>query len=307
MRPTKPRAMARPSPEPRSPFADVPRTNGSKTRSRSWSRDPRPTVDHVEEDLAALSRRVQRDPLAEAGELERILDHVDEGAFELGRVDLDRRNVVRADRRRHDPRRLRSRRVRGLQDRRLSTAPESAWQHRLRGARARGDSRRGGPVAAPARGSRRSSSSRSSSGRESPSSRSTSLAVVIAVIGERRSWLTERSTAVLTASLRRSASASTASRRRRSSLARASSIARSVSRRRSSASSVRRRARSESALTLIAVTRYTASATQFSESASRNVCVGGRKSQLKASMLTIETGIANGRPQSAATGSTAKR
>ena len=59
-------------------------------------------------------------------------------------------------------------------------------------------------------------------------SRSTSLAVVIAVIGERRSWLTERSTAVFTASLRRSASASSASRRRRSSLARASApVARS--------------------------------------------------------------------------------
>ena len=60
-------------------------------------------------------------------------------------------------------------------------------------------------------------------------------------------------------------------------------------------------------LTLIAVTRYTASATQFSESARRSVCVGGRNSQLKASMLTIDTGIANGRPQIAATGSTAKR
>ena len=32
------------------------------------------------------------------------------------------------------------------------------------------------------------------------------------------------------------------------------------------------------------------------------MCVGGRKSQLKASMLTIDTGIANGSPQSAATG-----
>ena len=205
----------------------------------------------------------------------------------------------------------------------------------------------------------------------------------IAVSGERKSWLTARSTAVLTVSLRRSASASSASPARRSrSEATARSDAgaggsgggrrgsgrgcsagrversneagppasssrgdspgggscrgprsiralstpstpatcvgdrgefvrqklrpreergveicarRAVSRSRCSASAVRRRARAAKSLTTIAVTRYTASANQFVRSASVNVCTGGRKKKLKASMLAIETGIAYAR------------
>ena len=81
-------------------------------------------------------------------------------------------------------------------------------------------------------------SSARSSGDRSPSElSSTSLAVMIAVIGDRMSWLTERRTAVFTASLRRNASASLAVRTR------------------SSASAARRRARAASSLTLTAVTR----------------------------------------------------
>ena len=62
-----------------------------------------------------------------------------------------------------------------------------------------------------------------------------------------------------------------------------------ASRSRCSASAARRRARAASSLTTIAVKRYTASATQFSESCSDSVCAGGRKNQLKASMLSTDT------------------
>ncbi len=43
------------------------------------------------------------------------------------------------------------------------------------------------------------------------------------------------------------------------------------------------------------------------QSVSVNVCVGGRKNQLKASMLAIATGTAKAIPQKTATGSTANR
>ena len=218
-----------------------------------------------------------------------------------------------------------------------------------------------------------------------------SAAARIAVSGERRSWLTERRTAVLAASLRLNVSASSAlarsrsrsratarseasagrsraavpgsmaapagrnslptcllpawrsradsfapGRRRESSSirppttpkaraassamtaiwlgtssacssaaeARASTLA---SRSRCSASAARRRARAASSLTTIAVKRYTASATQFSDSRSEKVCVGGRKNQLKASMLSTDTPTASVSPKRTATGKTAKR
>ena len=60
----------------------------------------------------------------------------------------------------------------------------------------------------------------------------------------------------------------------------------------SDASRARRRERAARSLTTIAVTTKTASANQFLESASVNVCTGGRKNQLKASMLATETAIA---------------
>ena len=58
---------------------------------------------------------------------------------------------------------------------------------------------------------------------------------------------------------------------------------------RCSASVVRRRARVASPLTTTAVTRYTASANQLRESESVNECTGGKKNQLKASMLATDT------------------
>jgi hypothetical protein len=58
---------------------------------------------------------------------------------------------------------------------------------------------------------------------------------------------------------------------------------------RCSASVARRRARAASPLTTTAVTRYTASANQLRESDSVSVRTGGRKSQLKASMLATDT------------------
>ena len=51
-----------------------------------------------------------------------------------------------------------------------------------------------------------------------------------------------------------------------------------------------------------AVKRKTASASQFSASFSWNVCVGGRKNQLNASMLATETTVASATPHSTATG-----
>ena len=93
----------------------------------------------------------------------------------------------------------------------------------------------------------------------------------IAVSGERRSWLTACNTAVLAASLRRSASASAAAK-------------------------LRRLARVDSSLTTTEVTTKTASATQFPESVSASVCRGGRKKKLKASMLAIETASAQPSP-----------
>ena len=56
----------------------------------------------------------------------------------------------------------------------------------------------------------------------------------------------------------------------------------------------------------MAVTRYTASASQLPRSASVNVYSGGRKKKLNASMLATATGTANNRPQKIATGRTAK-
>ena len=54
------------------------------------------------------------------------------------------------------------------------------------------------------------------------------------------------------------------------------------------------------------MTTKTASANQFRESCSVNVCTGGRKKKLNASMLATETAIASASPQTIATGSTAK-
>src|SRR5437764_796393 len=124
--------------------------------------------------------------------------------------------------------------------------------------------------------SSRAASSRMAATSESwsPSSSSTSslasasALATIAVRGERRSCETARKSAVLITSLRRSASASSAS--------------------------------------TWSAARLTASASQFAPSRSCSVCFGGRKNQLNASMLAIETATAKPRPHATAIGSTAK-
>ena len=68
----------------------------------------------------------------------------------------------------------------------------------------------------------------------------------------------------------------------------------------------RRRDPAASSLTTTAVTEYAVSANQFVESSSVNVCLGGRKKKLNASMLAIATGSDQRIPHSTATGSTAK-
>ena len=68
----------------------------------------------------------------------------------------------------------------------------------------------------------------------------------------------------------------------------------------------RLRDRAASSLTTTAVTTNTASANQLRESASVNVCTGGRKNQLKASIEAIATPIPNRVPHRTAIGRTAK-
>jgi hypothetical protein len=75
---------------------------------------------------------------------------------------------------------------------------------------------------------------------------------------------------------------------------------------RSSDSVARRLDRAASSLTTTAVTTKTASASQFRESASVNVWMGGRKNQLNASIEAIATPTPNPVPQRTAIGSTAK-
>ena len=74
---------------------------------------------------------------------------------------------------------------------------------------------------------------------------------------------------------------------------------------RSADSRARRRNRAASSLATIPVTRKTVSANQLLESERVNVCTGGRKKKLKASMLAIETGTAYRSPQKIEMGSTA--
>ena len=93
------------------------------------------------------------------------------------------------------------------------------------------------------------------------------------MIGERRSWLTERSTAVFATSSR-------------------------------SRLPLRRAAEP---LTLTAVDEEDRERDPVLRVASCSVCVGGRKNQLNASMLTIDDEHRVRSPHSAATGSTAKR
>ena len=83
--------MASPSPDPRSPLTARPANERLEDALALVSGDAGAAVDHANDDLAVLSRRTQRDPRVGRRELQRVLDQVDEGALELGGVDLDRR------------------------------------------------------------------------------------------------------------------------------------------------------------------------------------------------------------------------
>ncbi len=101
---------------------------------------------------------------------------------------------------------------------------------------------------------------------------------MIEVSGVRRSCEIERSSAVFSSSLRRSASASTISaciRSRSSASAASSASARSACSRRRSASSAWARARPATVLLIAATMTKAISATQFSSSAIVSRCSGG--------------------------------
>ena len=123
---------------------------------------------------------------------------------------------------------------------------------------------------------------------------------MIEVSGVRRSWEIERSSAVFSSSLRRSASASTASaciRSRSRVSASSSASARSASSRRRSASTARARARPATVLLTTAAITKAASATQFSSSAIVKRCSGGIWKKLKAAALATEASSPSRSPQ----------
>ena len=229
LRSTKPRAIASPSPEPRSPSSRARADERLEDALALASRDSRAAVGDANDDLVVRRRRTQLDSRVGRRELERVLEHVDERALDLRRVDLDGGGVRAVGRRR------RARSPSSITSSARATSPSTVHSSRV-GVAAPASSRDSSSRFATSRSSRwtcaridATSSSRSVLGERLAQLASTSLAVMIAVIGERRSWLTERRTAVFTASLRRSASASTASRWRRASLARASRASRSRS------------------------------------------------------------------------------
>ena len=137
-----------------------------------------------------------------------VLEQVRERPLELGGVGAHERQLV-VDRelelapawRRGPPPRAGPRRP--------STTPAAARRRAPRAARGRAAPRSGATAARPPARCPSASSRRSSSSSRSPASGS--AAAMIAVSGVRRSWLTARSSAVLSTSLRRSARVSTTS------------------------------------------------------------------------------------------------
>ena len=129
-------------------------------------------------------------------EFERVLEQVDEHALDLRRVDLDERQVGRAARR-PPARARRGRRAPGRRSRRAARRPAPGPERRPTARRERSSR-------LPTTRSRRSASarivssrsSRSSARARAPGSSRLSTATRIAVSGERRSWLTERRSAV---------------------------------------------------------------------------------------------------------------
>ena len=123
---------------------------------------------------------------------------------------------------------------------------------------------------------------------------------MIDVSGVRRSWEIERSSAVFSSSLRRSASASTFSaciRSRSSASAASSASARSACSRRRSASSACARARPATVLLIAATIAKVARAIQFCSSAIVKRCRGGIWKKLKATALATEASSPIRRPQ----------
>ena len=123
---------------------------------------------------------------------------------------------------------------------------------------------------------------------------------MIEVSGVRRSWEIERSRAVFSSSLRRSASASTASacirsRSRASAASSASAVA--ASSRPRSASTARERASSATLLLTTAAIMKAARATQFSSSAIVNRCSGGMWKKLNAAALRTDASNPRRQPQ----------
>ena len=209
-----PRAIARPRPEPRSP-APVPRQNGSKIDSRSSASDARARgrrreIDH----LAVRDRGAHLDGVGGRGVAERVLDQVDEHTLDLRRVDAHRGALV--GQRRDDAVAVGADRLQRTPDE-LVHRPELDDRARGAGLEPREvEQVRDQPVEPPRLGAdRREQLVAIARRRALAGSASISLAVAIAVSGERRSWLTDRSTAVFVASLRLSSSRSSGGREQR--------------------------------------------------------------------------------------------
>ncbi len=125
-------------------------------------------------------------------------------------------------------------------------------------------------------------------------------AAMIEVSGVRRSWETERSSAVFSSSLRRRAPASIASasiRSRSAESSRSSASTASVSSRRRSASAVRARAISPSELLTTATITKTTRATASRSAETSKRPVGGMWNQLKASALATAARTPSRQPQ----------
>ena len=196
---TKPRAIARPRPGRRRPRrSGRARRPARAPRGRSRARGRRPghaMSAPIRRALASLTGSL-------AGEAGRVLEHVGERALELGGVGLEQRqlrldaNVEAAGGRRHRRRGRLDQLLGRVQSARGSSCPPAAREVEQvvdQPGEPLG-SRRRSPPASSARSHRRAS------GRAQPAGGGR-----IAVSGERRSWETERSSAVLTTLLRRSA------------------------------------------------------------------------------------------------------
>ncbi len=91
----KPRAIARPSPDPCALRSAAPRTNGSKIRSCSWAGMPGTAIRHPDDDVAVDRFGTNRDPAGAARGLDRVLDEVRERTLDLSRVHAHERELVR--------------------------------------------------------------------------------------------------------------------------------------------------------------------------------------------------------------------